>query len=125
MSNPYRGEVAVMLGGVDYVLRPSFKAMVDIETLTGSGLVPLTRKFLAREYGAGEVAAVLVAGINASRESGRPPVKVQDIGPLIFDAGLIAVAGPVLEFLTGCLSGGKGPGEPEAEEGQTASPSAA
>ena len=38
MANPYRGEVALMLAGRHYTLRPSFHSLCEIENRTGRSI---------------------------------------------------------------------------------------
>lgn len=118
-ANPHRGEVAVTIGDREVVLRPTFEAMAEIETVLGQGLVPLTRRFAQSDYGARDVAAVLLAGANAVLRPGEK-LKPEDVRKAVADAGLFAFVGPIVAFLTNCLTGGAKREETEPGEGKAA-----
>jgi hypothetical protein len=98
--NRERGEVAIVLGGTEYCLRPTFQALAEIEARAGVGLVPLARRFLEREFGLKEVLAVLGPAIEAG--GAKPPA---DLGDCVVRAGIANYFGPVSEFLTLALGG--------------------
>lgn len=100
--NELRGETSVTLGGTDYVLRPTFEALQEIERLTGLGLVPLAKKFLAQEFGVSDIRAVLIPAIKAG--GAKAP---DELGKLIMQAGPINLGGKIASFLTIALSGGE------------------
>jgi hypothetical protein len=119
-ANPHRGEVAVRIGARDLVLRPTFEAMAEIEATLGQGLVPLTRRVVQRDFGARDVAAVLLAGANAALRPGER-LKPEDVQKAVADAGVLGFVGPIVAFLANCLTGGAErkdgePGEAAAAE---------
>lgn len=111
-ANPHRGEVSVTLDGREYKLRPTFQALVEIEQATGCGLVELTRRFIDGKHSMRDIASILVAGINAGREPGAPPVRFEQIGPWAYEAGFLRVTEPCLQLLNNGLTGG---GHPSGE----------
>lgn len=98
--NPQRGDVTITLGGRDYVLRPTFDALVGLEGKLETGLVPLARQFLEGRFGLREVNAILVAGIEGAGQ--RPP---DDLGELIVKDGIAGFTEPLVQFLSGALRG--------------------
>lgn len=115
MANPHRGEVAVTLGDREYVMRPTFEAMAQIEEELGAGLVAIASRLHSGQYGARDVAAVLIAGIKAER--GR--MRRDTVQNAIVAQGVLAFAVPVATFLGNCLTGGAEPGEATAAESGT------
>ena len=110
--NKQRGDVAVTIGGQEYVLRPTYQALAEIEARTGVGLVALAGKFMNRDFGVVEAVAIISAGIAGSGE--KPP---KDLGDQIIGQGVLQLAGPILAFLTNGLTGdqeGKAEGAPQA-----------
>lgn len=113
MHNPDRGEVAVELGGVMYVMRPTFQALREIEVGTGQKLVPLVEAFARRNFGATDVAVVVTAGI---RGGGEKAATFEKVGDMLAEKGIAnpEVVSAVILFLTGALNGGTKPGEAKA-----------
>lgn len=106
-ANRLRGEVAIRLGGRDYVLRPTFQALCEIETRTGRGIVALARRTAAGDVGVAETAAIVTAGLRAAGE----PATFDTVGRLILEAGLAACVPAVTAFLTAALGGDPGRGD--------------
>ncbi|MCF4166473.1 gene transfer agent family protein [Zavarzinia compransoris] len=100
-----RGEVRVHLAGRDFLLRPSFAALAETETMAGCGLVPLARRFVDGGYGLRDVVAVLLPALKAGGT-----VPAGDVGDLVLDRGLLAVAPACAALLAAAL----GPGEAAA-----------
>lgn len=97
--NPLRGEIALRLGGQDFILRPSFAALAESEALAGCGLVALARRFLDGSYRLNDVVAVLVPALKAAQG-----VPVPDVGALVLDRGLLAVAPVCAALLAAALA---------------------
>lgn len=72
-----RGEIALPLGGMDYVLRPSHEAIEEFQALTGKGLMQLTRDALQGSMTTGECAQIATECIRAW---GRATNKASAIG---------------------------------------------
>lgn len=119
--NTQRGEVTLELGGKQYLLRPSFEALAEIEGALDKGIVPIVRQFMLGNYGIGDVYAVVAAGIKAG--DGRPP---RNLGQLLVDRGIAKVAQDLAPFLNRGIAGDQPEGEAEAPtEDQTSSPGGA
>ena len=54
--NKARGEVTLSLGDRDWVLRPTFQALCEIESELGEGLIALVRRLAAGSVGVRDVA---------------------------------------------------------------------
>lgn len=100
--NRVRGEVAIRLAGRDYTLRPTFRALCEIETRTGQGLVALARRTAAGDIGFTETAAIVTAGLKAAGE----PAEFDQAGRLILETGLANCVPAVTAFLAAALGGG-------------------
>lgn len=64
--NPARGEAVVTLGGETFTLRPSFEALVEIETRAGCRIVPLALRLAKGDYGPADLEAVLLPCLKAA-----------------------------------------------------------
>jgi hypothetical protein len=105
-ANKHRGEVAITLAGKPYVLRPTFQAQCEIEDLTGRGMMALLDRFVRRQFGARDVAAVLYAGMKAGGESG---ATFEKVGEMAVEDGLVNFTTAVGDFLTNAITGGEKP----------------
>jgi len=103
--NRARGEVCLRLAGRDFRLRPTFAALAETETMAGCGLVVLARRFLDGSYGIRDVVAVLLPALKAGGA-----VMEGEVGDLVLDSGLLAVAPACAALLAAAL----GPGEATA-----------
>lgn len=110
VANPVRGEFVLTLGGTDYVMRPSFSALVEVESLTGKTLFQLTVNAAASALTlveAGQVAAAFIrAGAKSSEDIGAAHADAGRIAELIFEAGQPAVQSKLAEVLKAALTGG-------------------
>ena len=109
--NTERGDVTVCLEGKDYVLRPSFESMVEIESRTGIGMVALARRAMVGEHGISDMAAVFTAGMKASGDAPKGPETYEKVGRMIFRTGFHDLTQSMIDFLTSALTGGEPPGE--------------
>lgn len=126
MPNADRGDVAITLrfNGADreYVMRPTFDAIAQIERATSRGILAVARTAAAGEIGLAEATIVITAGLKGAGE----PATVKAVGPMVFEAGLLNVLAPVSKFLSGAVSGGRVPDAGEARAAEaTGTPSAA
>lgn len=64
MTNPWRGEVALVIDGVQRRLKLTLGALAELEARLQSGsLVELIRRFEASDYSSADVLALIVAGL--------------------------------------------------------------
>jgi len=95
-----------MMGGREYLLRPSFEALADIESRTGRSLLEILNDFAGGKAGFKTTATVIWCCHLASRpEPGRAP-SLNDIGELIVKEGLFKIAPEALKVLVGVLNRG-------------------
>lgn len=114
--NEERGEVAIHLGGNDFVMLPTFQAICEIESASGKTISKLIREFQAGDISVQTWAIVLSACLTAGGEYG---VTYKKVGDMIMEAGM---SSPELlratgQLLRNALQGGVKPGEPKAAKG--------
>lgn len=111
-ANKHRGEVPIKLGGVDYVLRPTFSALSQIETDLNIRLLPLLTRYSSSDIGIWDAATIIYHGLKASGAS----LSLDKVGELLLTDGLTEHMEEVILFLTNGLSGAReGNGEGAAE----------
>lgn len=65
MVNPYRGEVSLMVDGVELPLRLSLGALAELETrMEADGLMALIERFEGGGFSASDLIVLLWAGLN-------------------------------------------------------------
>ena len=123
-ANPHRGEVVVKLDA-DYVLRPDFEAVAAIDEQLGS-IIDVTRRALAdNSLSFREMSVIILEGMKAQgRATGDEQLvgaKLKRVQHLVFEAGILSVIGPVIQFLTNAVIGGAKPegNAPAAETAKT------
>lgn len=69
MANPYRGEVELIVDGETRVLRLSLGALAELEAALGeTSLVALVERFESGAFAAGDLVALLAAGLGWPKE---------------------------------------------------------
>ncbi|MEY2956810.1 MAG: hypothetical protein RL123_1538 [Pseudomonadota bacterium] len=63
MANPLAGEVEVEIDGVRHVCRLTLGAIAEMEAATGESVIEMVERFETGRWRAGDVLAVLVAGL--------------------------------------------------------------
>jgi hypothetical protein len=110
-ANPHRGEISVTLGGADYVLRPTFEAMVAIEEQIGS-LIDLAAQVESKASGLTIKQLSVIVGecIKAhGRETGNKltaGTRAEVVAKMIYETGLLKVYPVLGPLLTAMLTGG-------------------
>lgn len=105
MANEAVGEKNVTLGGRQFLLRPSFRAIVEIENKTGKSVLELFNAFKGQRVSASETVAILSATIKAGGGSDIP--SDDDLGDLIFSEGILNVQAIAVEVLLSALVKGQ------------------
>lgn len=100
--NPYRDEYRLVLNKKDYVLRPTFEALAEMEGMTGIELVPLALKFQKAQVSLSTLKAVIMAGLKGAGQ----PVP-DDLGALILKAGLANIILEIGQWLVSVFDGDK------------------
>lgn len=93
MSNIGDGDVPIVLGEHEFVLKPTLKAAM---TLSRGGLIDLVKRCADLDFEA--IQSVIVAGIGK---------RSKDIPGLIFESGLLALSEPCIRFVHILANGGK------------------
>lgn len=99
-ANPERGEAALVLGGVPYVLRPSFEALVAAEAEIGP-LFELVERAAAGRLGIAEIAGLFWHCLKAP-----PAIDRAAFGEALVAAGLKTIT-PALRVLIGQILAGR------------------
>lgn len=118
------GEVTITLGGKEHTLRPTFAALMRLESKVGCGVIPLMQRLAAQQVSVGDVAAILWAGILGSGE--KKPPSYEEIGEAVVRQGLLSFMAPAVDFLTGAVRAGPADGGSSSgdEEGTDEDPKA-
>ncbi len=108
--NPHRGEIVVALAGRDFILLPTFEAVVAIDETLG-GIIALTKRAIAdpASMTLQELAVILTEGIRAKgREDGSADQHsgVDVVKKMIWGAGAFTVVPAACEFLKAAVTGG-------------------
>ena len=109
-ANPFRGEVALALGGTSYTLRPSYEAIVEWEERLGRGTTELLMRLGASVFRVAELAAI----VGAAARAGGATLTDAEVGRLIVADGQVEVIPVVARLLKHALTGGKDPEPGEA-----------
>jgi len=94
--NPLRSEVAVVIGGKSYAMRPSYSAIVKIEKALNTRLIKLMERLQFSDIGVEDVATIITCFINANPEN-PGKVTVEQIGDKIIEEGFINFLSPLAE----------------------------
>lgn len=71
MTNPWAGEVAIVIDGVTHECKLTLGALAELEATLGTGsLVELIRRFEGAAFSGADVMAVVVAGLRGGGWSG-------------------------------------------------------
>ena len=73
MTNPWRGEVALVIDGQSYDLRLTLGALAELEAALQTGsLVEMVQRFESGAYSSRDVLAILRAGLGGARADPMP-----------------------------------------------------
>jgi hypothetical protein len=127
-ANPERGEAAIELDGVEYVLRPTYEAIQAVEDILGKGIVKLGREALDGALTSRETAVIATEFIKAwgreTENTGAAHANPDKIGRLLYamkEGGTANALAIVAAVLTMAATGGF---TPEGELKATPSPTA-
>lgn len=100
-----RGEVECTIAGVDFILRPTFEALVEFEEKAGMSAFSAMRDIAEKQsITAKTVAAAIWAGHRGAARPGDKTKSFAEIGALIQKHGIIQSTQIVFQFLTNALS---------------------
>ena len=127
--NEERGEVAIVLDGATYPMRPSYEAMVAIEAKLGS-LVALSYRHANPLKGltVHDLATIIMESVRAAGKDRNDPmltgVSHDKVARLIAADGMLSAVQPVERLLVNMITGGSKKKEnppPATQESPTAS----
>jgi hypothetical protein len=98
-ANPHRGETSILLEGIEYVLRPTFSALVAAEEELGP-LFTFVERATGGELKLGEIVALFWHCLHERDDQSR-----EDFAEAVTKAGLAALAGPLRALLVQVLKG--------------------
>lgn len=115
MTNARRGEIAAELGGVPRRLVLTLGALAELETHFEAGdLVELAERFGTGRLAAGDLAAVIGAGLRGAGET----ITDREVAALTVPGGAAAYARIVSELLTVTFGDAEGEGAPAVPFGR-------
>lgn len=99
IANPMRGEAAITIAGHDYLLRPTFEALVAAEEELGS-LFAMVERVSQGSLGLAEMSALIWHCLPAANRPDRTTV-----GEAVLAMGLIEATRPLRAIFTQVLKG--------------------
>lgn len=106
MSNPWAGEVTILLDGKPHVAKLTLGVLAELETTLGTGsLVDLVERFEERRFSTRDVLALIIAGLRGGGWQGSP----SDLLTVEIGGGPLAAARAAAELLARAFTL---PGEP-------------
>lgn len=118
MANQAIGERVVRIGDRDYLLRPTYRALAEIEGQVGSHLETI-RRLARRDFRLKDFVAILAAGMRAGAD-GREIPNDDAIGAALIERGLTTYADDVAGVLAPIFEGTR---RMPADEKKDAAPS--
>ncbi len=96
MSNPWAGEITILLDGQPHVAKLTLGVLVELETTLGTGsLVDLVERFEERRFSTRDVLALIVAGLRGGGWQG----SASDLLTVEIGGGPLAAARAAAELL--------------------------
>lgn len=96
MSNPFAGEVTLILDGRPHVAKLTLGALAELETVLGEdSLIGLVKRFEQGAYSSRDVLALIVAGLRGGGWQGT----AQDLRSVEIGGGMIAAARAAAQLL--------------------------
>jgi Phage tail tube protein, GTA-gp10 len=96
MSNPWTGEVTIMLDGVPHVAKLTLGVLAELETTIGAGsLIDLVERFEQQQFSTRDVLALIVAGLRGGGWRGT----AADLLSVEIGGGPVAAARAAAELL--------------------------
>lgn len=107
-ANPDRGEHRLTLEGRDYLLRPTFAAMQEIEASTGKGIIELARKLGAMTLTEmGIIASALIREGAAPNDRITQMIDDEAAARMIYETGMNEVGHKLVLCLFDAVTGGR------------------
>jgi len=97
MANPWAGEVELTVDGVPRVMKLTLGSLAELEAALGeSSLLALVERFENRKFSAGDVLALLAAGLKGG---GWRDVSVEELGAADLPGGPVGAARVAAQLL--------------------------
>ena len=127
-ANEHRGETEIVLDGAAFVMRPTYEAIVAVETATGSTIGAMAMLGANMRLPVGWLAIIVTEFVRASGKATGDAVaahlNVTRVGGLLQDSGIVAASLTVAKVLGDAATGGySSAGERKTTENQTSAPS--
>jgi len=95
MANKFRGETEIEIGGVKYLLRPTFEGLLEMEDKAGCGLMDLVNSVSKSKISTRHAIAILFGGVLG----GGLKIQYQEFGEKCVEHGMLDVAMKAASFL--------------------------
>lgn len=109
MANTQRGELKVVLGGVEYACRPTFESIARIEERANVGIMELATRVLNVKFKITDAAIMIEEFIKGAGDT--PP---KNIGKLVMEAGASKLSDFLARSVVAAISGDEEPEKGEA-----------
>ena len=110
MANDLRGEDEIVLDGATFGMRPTYEAIVAVETATGASIGTMAMAGANMRLPLGWVAIIVTEFVRAwGKANGNQAaanLAVDRVGGLVMDSGIVAAQLTVAKILNGAVTGG-------------------
>lgn len=89
MANTERDEVTIFLGGKEYIMRPTWEALCDLEDRTHLYITEIMQQLFEGKLSIKVMGIIVWAGIRGSMEDKAPTLK--EVGNMMVEDGLFKV----------------------------------
>ena len=96
------GETTLKLGDKEYILRPSFKAMVERERLTDSSINEIMERISVQSIRYQDIAAICYACMKEASPNLR--LDFEDVGQMVLHEGIQSCALPAVKAISSIMS---------------------
>lgn len=95
MANNFRGETEIEIGGVKYLLRPTFEGLLEMEDKAGCGIMEMVDQISRGRISSKVVIAILYGGIIG----GGSKIEYSELGELCVQDGMLNHSAKAAIFL--------------------------
>lgn len=110
------GEIEIVLNGVTHTMKATWRAVAAVEHALGYGIVPLTQRILAKNFGQMEAAIIIYHGLKEAGAKGQ--IDLDKVQEQIYKTGILnkSIVDAITLFCEYALTGGQEPGKQDAAE---------
>jgi hypothetical protein len=98
-----RGEIRFNLGGKERMLRPTWKAISELEDQFGTTLLGIAERLQDRKFTAKDIVTTIWCGLRGAGET----LTIEEVGELVVNDGLFNVMEPLAKFIAEACTGGR------------------